>query len=40
MSNMYEFVSFMDLWLKIFGLEDIKTLTTVEEDGDDARKWY
>ena len=29
MSNMYELVSFMYLWLKIYGLQDIKKLTTV-----------
>ena len=29
MSNMHEFVSFMYLLLKIFGLWDIKKLTTV-----------
>ena len=40
MSNMYEFVSFMYLWLKIYGLQDIKKLTKVEEDGDNAKKWY
>ena len=40
MSNMYEFVSFMYLWLKIYELQDIKKLTTVEEDGDNAKKWY
>ena len=28
----------MYLWLKIFGLQDIKKLTTVEEDGDNAKK--
>ena len=40
MSNLYEFVSFMYLWLKIYELQDIKKLTTVEEDGDNAKKWY
>ena len=40
MSNMHEFVSFMYLWLKIYGLQDIKKLTTVEDEGDNAKKWY
>ena len=40
MSNMYGFVSFMYLWLKAVVLCVIKKLTTVEDDGDNAKKWY
>ena len=35
---MHEFVSFMYLWLKIYGLYDIKKLTTVEESGTVANR--